>query len=459
MTKDAPGVSTRGKTMQNVTSSPTTLASKTKTTTTTTNTITTTMHNTPTMSTTQSATNNTIGQSPKINKLHLGNNSTKSAAPIINSDSGYDFTRFGLVAEDIDLSENDLYKVCSQIQKITYLRQAYKIMEEQMKIISQLLPKITPNSDKKIEELQDITNWITLQQAIWENTGYTKITTTELQSCNGTTKQFIHTFDTHEILEKISHTKTKTVPTGIDIQTETEEEEDTDEYTTVKHKKSKRNKVAREKIDVQPPKLHPTLNKLDDIRSQFSRNKLIEDCGDTKIDGKSEYEYFADVRKKITWFVDSWENSMLSPYDRKTQERFKKNVDTVEEIVDEASSVTQKRLIGKAFRKVKSNYRHLFFTTEKLNTPNANYQNNLPKVQPQNYQQQNQRQHTYHQNNQYQPQLHTNYQTYAQRAQNNVPNTQHQQQQATNTNVNTSGNDNSAKNLIADLLKKILEGL
>ena len=457
--KDAvPGVSTRGKASLNVTSSPTTLVGKTKTTNTTTTTNTTSVHNTPKMSTT----NNTNIQTPKINKLHLGSNNTNSINQKTNSDAPYDFTKFGLIAEDIDLSENDLYTVCSQIQKITYLRQAYKIMEEQMMIIYQLLPMITPAVDKKIEDIQDIKNWITLQKTIWENSGYTKITTTQIESENAMTKKTIHTFDIKQTLDKISQTKIMQNPEGTRTDNDTEEEEETDNFNTVRHKKNRKDRQDRKTVEVQPPKIHPTLQKLDDIRSQFSRNKLIEDCGETQIDGKSEYHYFADVRKKVTWLVDSWENSLLSPYNKKTQERFEQNVDTIEDIVKEATSVVQKRLIGKAYRKVKGNFRHLFFPTEKLDKQTQNYQNHPPNFQQRNYQQQNQRQPTYYQQNQNQnqQQRQTNYQTYAQRTANNIQNAQpHHQQQSINTSNNTPGNDNNTKNLIAGLLKTLLEGM
>ena len=86
----------------------------------------------------------------------------------------------------------------------------------------------------------------------------------------------------------------------------------------------------------------------------------------TTIKSRTEYDYFANARKRLTWLVRSWQNSKDYPLDLKTKERFKSNVQMVEGMIDESSTETKKLLISKAYRTVKGSFRHMFYTTEKL---------------------------------------------------------------------------------------------
>jgi hypothetical protein len=143
--------------------------------------------------------------------------------------------------------------------------------------------------------------------------------------------------------------------------THKENQTDEAEFITMNRKQNK-----KQTVEIEPPEIHPTLKKIDEIRAKFSLAKLTADCGKSKINGKTEYEFFANARKKLTWFVQSWQRSIDYPLDIKSQDRFKSNVEMIEEIVEDADTPTKRLLISKAYRTVKSSFRHMFYKVEKL---------------------------------------------------------------------------------------------
>ena len=82
----------------------------------------------------------------------------------------FNFTRYHIDPKDYDLEPEDLQHVCKQILWITQLRQCYRIIEEQMKIVAAILPKSSPSPDR-IDEVQDIINWVRFQRELCEETG------------------------------------------------------------------------------------------------------------------------------------------------------------------------------------------------------------------------------------------------------------------------------------------------
>ena len=49
-------------------------------------------------------------------------------------------------------------------------------------------------------------------------------------------------------------------------------------------------------------------------------NWITADCGKTTVNSRTEYDYFANARKRLTWFTQSWQNSIDYPLDLKTKE-------------------------------------------------------------------------------------------------------------------------------------------
>ena len=139
-------------------------------------------------------------------------------------------------------------------------------------------------------------------------------------------KQVIHTktFDVKDAKNQNFRVKTTAVSKDKDIQT--------DEIYKIKT-----NNINNTN-EIEPPAMHPTVKKLDDIRKKFNTKKLIADCGKGKIGEKTEYEYFTHVRKHATWLAKSWKNSLDTPFDRKNKERLEENVEIVETIISEASN-------------------------------------------------------------------------------------------------------------------------
>ena len=85
------------------------------------------------------------------------------------------FSKFHIDPKDYYLDSEDMQYICKQILWITQLRQSYRIIEEQMKIVATILPKSSPSPDR-IDEVQDIINWVRFQREICEETGLTHIT-------------------------------------------------------------------------------------------------------------------------------------------------------------------------------------------------------------------------------------------------------------------------------------------
>ena len=267
----------------------------------------------------------------------------------------FDFSRYHIDPQDYHMEPEALQHVCKQILWITQLRQCYKIIEEQMRIVACILPKSSPFYGR-VEEVDDIIEWVRFQRELCEESGITHITTTEIEVIDN--KQVINTktFDVKDAKNQNFRVKTTAVSTDKDIQT--------DEIY-----KNKTNNINNTN-EIEPPAMHPTVKKLDDIRKKFNTKKLIADCGKGKIGERTEYEYFAHVRKHATWLVKSWKNSLDTPFDRKNKERLEENVEIVETIISEASNEanTEKSelLIAKAFRNVKASFKDLFYTTTKL---------------------------------------------------------------------------------------------
>ena len=224
-----------------------------------------------------------------------------------------------------------------------------------MRIVAAILPKSSPFYGR-VDEVDDMIEWVRFQRELCEENGITHITTTQIEVIDD--KQVIHTktFDVKDAKNQNFRVKTAAVSKDKDIQT--------DEIY-----KNKTNNINNTN-EIEPPAMHPTVKKLDDIRKKFNTKKLIADCGKGKIGEKTEYEYFTHVRKHATWLVKSWKNSLDTPFDRKNKERLEENVEIVETIISEASNEanTEKSelLIAKAFRNVKASFKELFYTTTKL---------------------------------------------------------------------------------------------
>ena len=303
---------------------------------------------------------------PKQNTTTNSSSTANSSTTPINNDRTpisaskkpgmpFDFSRYHIDPQDYHIEPDQLQHVCKQILWITQLRQCYKTIEEQMRIVAAILPKSSPFYGR-IDEVDDMIEWVRFQRELCEENGITHITTTQIEVIDD--KQVIHTktFDVKDAKNQNFRVKTTAVSKDKDIQT--------DEIY-----KNKTNNINNTN-EIEPPAMHPTVKKLDDIRKKFNTKKLIADCGKGKIGEKTEYEYFAHVRKHATWLVKSWKNSLDTPFDRKNEERLEENVETVETIISEASNEanTEKSelLIAKAFRNVKASFKELFYTTTKL---------------------------------------------------------------------------------------------
>ena len=264
----------------------------------------------------------------------------------------FDFSRYHINPQDYHMEPDQLQHVCKQILWVTQLRQSYKIIEEQMRIVAAILPKSSPFYGR-VDEVDDMIEWVKFQRELCEENGITHITTTQIEVIDD--KQVIHTktFDVKDAKNQNFRVKTAAVSKDKDIQTD----------EIYKNNTNNINKTN----EIEPPAMHPTVKKLDDIRKKFNTKKLIADCGKGKIGNKTEYEYFAHVRKHATWLVKSWKNSLDTPFDRKNNERLEENVEIVETIISEASNEanTEKSelLIAKAFRNVKASFKELFYTT------------------------------------------------------------------------------------------------
>lgn len=303
---------------------------------------------------------------PKQNTTTNSNSTANSSNTPINNDRTpisaskkqgmpFDFSRYHIDPQDYHMEPDQLQHVCKQILWITQLRQCYKTIEEQMRIVAAILPKSSPFYGR-VDEVDDMIEWVRFQRELCEENGITHITTTQIEVIDD--KQVIHTktFDVKDAKNQNFRVKTAAVSKDKDIQTD----------EIYKNKTNNINKTN----EIEPPAMHPTVKKLDDIRKKFNTKKLIADCGKGKIGNKTEYEYFAHVRKHATWLVKSWKNSLDTPFDRKNNERLEENVEIVETIISEASNEanTEKSelLIAKAFRNVKASFKELFYTTTKL---------------------------------------------------------------------------------------------
>ena len=304
----------------------------------------------------------------------------------------FNFARYHIDPQDYHMEPEDLQHVCKQILWITQLRQSYKIIEEQMRIVASILPKSSPNYGR-VDEVQDIINWVQFQRELCEESGITHITTTNIEIIDK--KQVMHTktFDVKDSINQNFKVKKSAVVIEKDIQTD-------ENFTNNSDGNQTRNKT----INMEPSVMHPTVKKLDDIRKKFTTKKLVADCGDDTIGNRTEYEYFAYVRKQVTWLVKSWQQNLDSPHDRRNKERLTENEELVEDIISEATSEKMKLLIGKAFRNVKANFRNLFYATTKLN---KNFQDTISIQQNQqngpwnNYQQNQYNGYQQNQQNQY----------------------------------------------------------
>ena len=228
------------------------------------------------------------------------------------------------------------------------LRQSYRIISEQMQIIAKILPQSAPLAEEQITNLQDITNWVDLHKNIWENTGITKIktTTTTIEDNEITKQNQIFNIKGPNIFEQ------KTVTENTNKENQTDEAE----FITINRRQNK-----KQTVEIEPPAIHPTLKEIDEIRLKFSTAKLTANCGTSTTNGKSENDYFANARKRPTWFVQSWQNSILYPLDVKTKERFDFNVQMVEGMLEECDTETEKLLMtvmSKAYRTVKGSFRY-----------------------------------------------------------------------------------------------------
>ena len=303
---------------------------------------------------------------PKQNTTTNSNSTANSSNTPINNDRTpisaskkqgmpFDFSRYHIDPQDYHMEPDQLQHVCKQILWITQLRQCYKTIEEQMRIVAAILPKSSPFYGR-VDEVDDMIEWVRFQRELCEENGITHITTTQIEVIDD--KQVIHTktFDVKDAKNQNFRVKTAAVSKDKDIQTD----------EIYKNNTNNINKTN----EIEPPAMHPTVKKLDDIRKKFNTKKLIADCGKGKIGNKTEYEYFAHVRKHATWLVKSWKNSLDTPFDRKNNERLEENVEIVETIISEASNEanTEKSelLIAKAFRNVKASFKELFYTTTKL---------------------------------------------------------------------------------------------
>ena len=303
---------------------------------------------------------------PKQNTTTNSNSTANSSNTPINNDRTpisaskkqgmpFDFSRYHIDPQDYHMEPDQLQHVCKQILWITQLRQCYKTIEEQMRIVAAILPKSSPFYGR-VDEVDDMIEWVKFQRELCEENGITHITTTQIEVIDD--KQFIHTrtFDVKDAKNQNFRVKTAAVSKDKDIQTDEIYKNNTNNINNTN--------------EIEPPAMHPTVKKLDDIRKKFNTKKLIADCGKGKIGNKTEYEYFAHVRKHATWLVKSWKNSLDTPFDRKNNERLEENVEIVETIISEASNEanTEKSelLIAKAFRNVKASFKELFYTTTKL---------------------------------------------------------------------------------------------
>ena len=185
------------------------------------------------------------------------------------------------------------------------------------------------------------------------------------------------TFDVKNSKNQNFKIKTSAIATDKDIQTEEISIDNSDRNNTTNNLERNR---TNNTINSEPPVMHPTVKKLDEIRKKFTTKRLIADCGKGKIGERTEYEYFAYVRRQVTWLVKSWQHSLDTPFDGKNKERLEENEEIVEKIINEASSEKTELLIGKAFRNVKASFKEMFYTTAKLDKQ-QNQQNNQNGMQ------------------------------------------------------------------------------
>ena len=71
----------------------------------------------------------------------------------------FNFARYHIDPQEYHMEPEDLQHVCKQILWITQLRQCYRIMEKQMKIVASILPQSSPFYGR-VDEVEDIINWV-----------------------------------------------------------------------------------------------------------------------------------------------------------------------------------------------------------------------------------------------------------------------------------------------------------
>ena len=103
---------------------------------------------------------------------------TRNTTPKVDQQPPFEFSAYNVDPDDYDLDHEQLQTLCKQVAIAVQLRQCYRIIGEQMQIISNILPKSAPLADEAIQNIEDITNWVELHKDIWENTGITQIKTT-----------------------------------------------------------------------------------------------------------------------------------------------------------------------------------------------------------------------------------------------------------------------------------------
>ena len=336
--------------------------------------------------------NSNIGSKPTPITSQMANSFRYSS--LLTEDSQnfkpFDYTKYWIEPSEYDLDAMKLQKLCIQLDCMNRLRHAWKIIDDQIRVISTLMPLSAPKLPVPVQDIEDIKKWIKLQRTVLDHTGITKINATEYQWVNNAKTKDVRQYDINmQINQDDTQDKDTQTPSIRNTKTTTTKDTQTESppYSQPENKKqsiesniqnstNKQNKV----VTIQPPELHPLLIKLDKIKEKYSDDSLTKDCGNSLIEGQSELDYFRKARAQITKFIKTWRDTLNTPCNAIVRDQLKESETNLEKTVlgaapenmEPQDDHTSERLLAKAYRTVRKyqDFRGLFYPVKKLNKYN-----------------------------------------------------------------------------------------
>ena len=334
-----------------------------------------------------------IQDSTPLNTYNTHPTDSQARIPI-NKYKCFDFKSYNLDLSEYDLEPETLKKLCIKIDQVNKLRQAYSIIEEQMKIIASVMPYSAPLTTLKIRDLEDIKEWIRFQKLLVDNSGLTHISSSSISIENGIQIKKHRNWDLRRINAENMRPQDQNIQTDeVDIAHERCDDKNQNQTQQMQNfnNQTVQNQTLRTNtvVVIDPPILHGTLNKIKEIRDKYTEAELRQDCGDAEIEGGSEYECYARFRRHISGLVRAWQKSLSSPSDDRNNDDLEYYTQMVEHILDNAEEddLTRK-LLAKAYRTVTASryFRGLFHKTKKLDKRQGNGEGNSEKQRPESHQ-------------------------------------------------------------------------